>query len=688
MKHTTLQYPELTTHLIQVARANKWDATQDNVANLLTTMWLAQQPKYRISYYNFCCFIARFSTLYYKPYIKYMHELVPYKHLTTMYSNNSAAWGLESYYYTSPDIETLAADDLYQPELDYKFLLPYNKYIFRGDLLGYMVLWSDIERVRQKKYNEYVRTHYLLNRSARRYGRASCLAVTNYRTNTANLHRGIYPALRTKHAAIHIKQGELLTFVHQAISGGHRILMLKVSEEGAAPVIHPSVAEVAAQVIANHYQHTDFYAQRWLTKQLGYNHLLSNPVLRSLWLGDSYLGCDYIFRTYPQFFPSQMRLGLLAYIDYPILSSLTQRIYSQLVALYGAMTLRREVSLIINSEVTLGYLIYTGITHEGKQVPTMYHWSHRFLHGIMSNRVLNPQSLAWVNSTWLRWQKKRIPRIKNWTDSSLAYASTLTLNYLLWGKYYKINNYLSQVWLGNNYYYLRSFNYSILNRAHYGRLHIKELLFSLDIDKFIHLQLGKISEVILNIWSKQGFTKYTDQLEGGSAPHEGVYRGLTNLSLGYVSWCDKYSYIAWYILPALVYTMESYLPLLHGRVIHSILRRHMGIRRYLLGYRSKWHSYRRYPYNYGLGTCIHSVNPISHYIWLDHVNWMRIIGLKKEQLPYYSYNQQEDYLTPLTKLSSPMSYGTGVFVISNEVGIANPRSYPHIDKTTLLYTTL
>ena len=69
-----------------------------------------------------------------------MGELVPHIKLTTFSSNNSAFWGLESYYYTSPDIYTLAADDLYQTKLDYKYLLPYNKYIFRADLLGYMVL--------------------------------------------------------------------------------------------------------------------------------------------------------------------------------------------------------------------------------------------------------------------------------------------------------------------------------------------------------------------------------------------------------------------------------------------------------------------------------------------------------------------------------------------------------------------
>lgn len=687
MMSTYNQYFKLTAYILQVARANKWDWTQPAVANLLTAMWLAQQPMYRVTYYNFCCFLTRFHTLYHKSYLTYISEIMPHIKLTTMCANNVAMWGLESYYYTSPDIETLSADDLYMNSLDYKYVLPYNKYIFRGDLLGYMVLWSDIERVRQKKYNEYVRTHYLLNKSVNRYARASCLAVINYRAINANLHRGIYPLLRTKHAAILIKQAELRTFIHAVILGGHRMLIMKVSGEGMVPTC-PVLGVKVAQVICNYYQSTSSFAQRWLTKQLEYNNLLSNPVLRSLWLGDSYLGFDYIFRTYPHFFPSQMRLGLLAYIDYPIVSSLTHRIYSQLVALHGGMLHRRELSSVVNHKVTLGYLTYTGMSLLDEQVPSLYHWSHRFLHGIMSNTVINPQPLLWVNGTWLRWQKKRVPRIKNWTDSKLAYASKLIVNYLLWGNYYKINNYLSQIWIGNNYFYLRSFNYSILNRAHYGRLHWKELLFSMDIDKFILLQLGKISEVIARVWTNLGSTKFTDQLSGAVAPHEGVHRGLTHLSLGYANWCDRYSYITYHSLPSLVTEMKEILPQLHGRSIHSILRRHMGIRRYLLGYRTKWYNYRRYPYNYGLGTCIHSINPISHYIWLDHVNWMRIIGLKKEQLPYYSYNQQEDYLIPLSKISSPMNYGTGIFVINTSMGVANPRSYPHIDRTTMLYTTI
>lgn len=68
-----------------------------------------------------------------------------------------------------------------------------------------------------------------------------------------------------------------------------------------------------------------------------------------------------------------MRLGLLAYIDYPIVSSLTPGIYSQLVALHGAMLHRREANLVVNHKVTLGYLTYTGISLPSEQVPSLYH---------------------------------------------------------------------------------------------------------------------------------------------------------------------------------------------------------------------------------------------------------------------------------------------------------------------------
>ena len=135
-----IQFIKLTSHLLQAVRTNRWDCSKGNVANLLSVLWLAQQPVYRNSYYNLCCFLTRFSTLYYKPYLSYMGDYVPYAKLMLLPSNSRALWGLESYYYTSPDIETLAADDLYLHSLDYVYLLPYHNYLFRADLLGYMVL--------------------------------------------------------------------------------------------------------------------------------------------------------------------------------------------------------------------------------------------------------------------------------------------------------------------------------------------------------------------------------------------------------------------------------------------------------------------------------------------------------------------------------------------------------------------
>ena len=90
MVKTHMQYLQLTAHLLQVVRANKWDSTQDNVANLLSTMWLAQQPMYRNTYYNFCCFLTRFHTLYHKSYVSYISKVMPHIKLTTMCANNTA----------------------------------------------------------------------------------------------------------------------------------------------------------------------------------------------------------------------------------------------------------------------------------------------------------------------------------------------------------------------------------------------------------------------------------------------------------------------------------------------------------------------------------------------------------------------------------------------------------------------
>jgi len=73
------------------------------------------------------------------------------------------------------------------------------------------------------------------------------------------------------------------------------------------------------------------------------------------------LTCDYILRTYPEFFPSQTRLQLFTYIDYSIASSFTAPIYYQLLGLHGGIVLRRECAQLMNYGAINDYLLYRGM---------------------------------------------------------------------------------------------------------------------------------------------------------------------------------------------------------------------------------------------------------------------------------------------------------------------------------------
>ena len=110
-----------------------------------------------------------------------------------------------------------------------------------------------------------MRTHYLLNSNSKRYSRESSVSFIDYRTTSSHLHRGIYTTLRTRHARSHVQQAELRSFVHQAVCGGYRIVMVKASKEGVTPPIHMGGAMCRA--IAVYYQNTAAFALRRLTKQ-------------------------------------------------------------------------------------------------------------------------------------------------------------------------------------------------------------------------------------------------------------------------------------------------------------------------------------------------------------------------------------------------------------------------------------
>ena len=118
---------------------------------------------------------------------------------------------------------------------------------------------------------------------------------------------------------------------------------------------------------------------------------------------------------------------------------------------------------------------------------------------------------------------------------------------------------------------------------------------------------------------------------------------------------------------------------------------HIAIRRYLHNYLTIFRRFRRAPFDQARGTCIHGKNPDRLQQWLVHVNWMRIIGLTRDQLPFYLYPDQEtdDYLQELIKKTAHHHvniFTCDLFII--EPCLSQPNVVPlksYIQITNMLY---
>lgn len=82
-----------------------------------------------------------------------------------------------------------------------------------------------MERIRQKKYNEYVRAHHILTNNTYRYQRSSCVSFLDYRSMKKPLGDGSYTLFTTKSPVAYIKKAEKRAFVHQGLRGGYRVMI-------------------------------------------------------------------------------------------------------------------------------------------------------------------------------------------------------------------------------------------------------------------------------------------------------------------------------------------------------------------------------------------------------------------------------------------------------------------------------
>jgi len=115
---------------------------------------------------------------------------------------------------------------------------------------------------------------------------------------------------------------------------------------------------------------------------------------------------------------------------------------------------------------------------------------------IVTHDCANVRLLINAEAIVLRLNKTRRSRWNRKLKRKPHQIYRFITNYLLWAKHYQVPNYLTTLYYGVNYFYLRSFNYALLNSAHGGRLHWNHLLNALNVHTLVHMQIGNISRVI------------------------------------------------------------------------------------------------------------------------------------------------------------------------------------------------
>jgi hypothetical protein len=137
----------------------------------LTFLKFAQRIENRTAYYTYCCFLTRQNKIIHRTYATWVCKFLNIKSFHIEAKNfllfrtkedNLAFHALECDY-NNVYIESFTSDYFYATTRDYCHLLNYPSYILKVDFSMYAILWHHVERIRQRKYNEYVKMHPKIN---------------------------------------------------------------------------------------------------------------------------------------------------------------------------------------------------------------------------------------------------------------------------------------------------------------------------------------------------------------------------------------------------------------------------------------------------------------------------------------------------------------------------------------------
>lgn len=654
-----------------------------SLSTLLSMVWLSQQPQYRRMYYTWCCFLTKFSTIYYKPYIEYLINYQAQNKLAIFTQQAVLFKSLESYYYTTPDFEKFKSDYFFYNNYDYPYLLPYKNYLFKNEYTVYGVLWTGIERLRQKKYNEYVKAHYILHQARHAAIRARFI-VKNV----------LYPKKKLLDTSVNYRNWHLRLWYKFFINARKKKyqLVLNTLQDTSSATHAPSIYTLNNHSLFFYYFNSKHYLNNYIWNKVTDYQKLNSRWFRSLIYVPIVWNLNKGFVNYIYQFPSQSRLDIIHSSDYIIAHGLNATVYDRLMEKQMVDIKQQTIGQFVIQDNIQDYFIVDNLSKhfsKNKKITKFISELNKDIFDsytvnlIITNDIFNRYLLTRLFSKEIRTTPLKISAKSHFIDNIQLFEHIK--NYILCGSYYKVPGYMTKVMGVMNYFYWRSYNTDAVHQAHKGRLHLHHYINKLNIELLLSQQLYNIYKIILYIWNNSKI--------GTSAI--GLNQVWNYMSINYINWLHSFSYLTFFCLfkYSKHFETQNYYQQLCSHKPYISLRSHIMIRRYLYNYSTIFKRFRRAPYDQNRGTCIHGKNPDRLEQWLVHVNWMRIIGLSRDQLPFYLYPDQEndDYLQELIKKTAHHHidiFNCGLFVIDNDICVHQSDIKflkPYIKITNMLY---
>ena len=652
-----------------------------NLSTFLTMVWLSQQPQYRRVYYTWCCFLTRFNTIYYKPYIEYLISYQGDNKLAIFTQQAVLFKSLESYYYTTPEFEIFKSDYFFYDKYDYPYLLPYNNYLFKNEFTIYSVLWTGVERLRQKKYNEYVRAHYILHQAK--------YAAIRARYIVKNV---LYPQHKLLDTSANYKSWQLRLWYKFFINAKKKKYQLVLH---TLQDISGSNNASATYILDNrsvffYYLNSKHFLNNYIWNTVPDYQKLNSRLFRGLIYVPIVWSLNKAFVDYIYQFPSQSRLDIVHSSDYIIAHGLSEDVYDRLIEKQMVDIKQHAMGEFSGQDNIKDYFIINNLVKCGLKNKN----NKQFLLGlenqifdsntvnlIITNDIFNQYLITRLFSSQIRFSPLKITDETHFSDNLQLFDHLKT--YVLCGNYYKLPGYMARVMGVMSYFYWRSYNTDAVHQAYKGRLGLYHYINKLNIQILLSQQLYNVYKVILYIW---------DSCKIGVSSL-GLNQVWSYMSINYINWLHQYSYLAFFCLfkYSKFSETQNYYQQLGVYKPYISFKSHIAIRRYLHNYLTIFRRFRRAPFDQARGTCIHGKNPDRLQQWLVHVNWMRIIGLTRDQLPFYLYPDQEndDYLQELIKKTAHHHvnvFTCDLFII--EPCLSQPNVVPlksYIQITNMLY---